>query len=95
MPKSLLPWFETLDNKRSDLRPLANAVKHFVAERREPSGGFCYWTNRRARALPLKSFEFPSKKMLHSVGPEEQKTRIFKTRLRGTIQQVPDLRFGL
>jgi hypothetical protein len=47
---------------------ITNAVKHFVAERRKPSGGFYYWTNRRACALPLKSFEFPNKKRFTALG---------------------------
>ena len=42
--------------------PLGNAVKHFEAERREPSGESMTQTHRRARALPLQTQRFAGKK---------------------------------
>jgi hypothetical protein len=44
------------------------------------------WTNRRACALPLKSFEFPNKKCFTALafGLEAQKTRNFTTRKPAT-----------
>ena len=44
-----------------------NAVKHFEAERREPSGESMKQTHRSARALPLQTQRFAGEKMLHSV----------------------------
>jgi hypothetical protein len=49
-------------NQRIRQAPTGNAVKHFEAERREPSGESITQTHRRARALPLQTQRFSGEK---------------------------------